>query len=97
MFTNKIFVPVFNRYLDYDVVRMRNNDDVVEFQRAMDGSYVPIVVQPPQERQANTQAETETAREAKPLKRNRRSLYYKKGRPYANRKIRKVKLTVKTS
>lgn len=88
------------RYLDYDVVRMRNNGDIVEFQRSLDGSYLPIIIQPePQEQQENKKSETEkeAEKEAEPLKRNRRSIYYKNGRPYANRKIRRVKLTVKTS
>jgi len=75
---------------------MRNNGDIVEFQRSLDGSYLPIIIQPePQEQQENKKTETE--KEAEPLKRNRRSIYYKNGRPYANGKIRRVKLTVKTS
>jgi len=40
---------VYCRYLDYDVVRMRNNDDLIEFQRALNGSYTPIIIQPEQQ------------------------------------------------
>ncbi|CAI6352269.1 unnamed protein product [Macrosiphum euphorbiae] len=80
------------RYLDYDVVRMRNNDDIIEFQRSLNGSYQPILIQPAQIENKTTKNE----KEAETLSRNRRSLYYKKGRPYTNRKLRKVKLTLKT-
>jgi len=83
---------MYYRYLDYDVVRMRNNDDILEFQRSLNGSYQPILIQPAQiENKVN-----KNENEAEPLSRNRRSLYYKKGKPYTNRKIRKVKLTLKT-
>lgn len=88
-----ILFPVYYRYLDYDVVRMRNNDDLIEFQRALNGSYEPIVVQP--EQQENRKVESEQT--AEPLKRSRRSLYHKNGRVYTNRKMRKVKLTFKSS
>ncbi|XP_025204318.1 uncharacterized protein LOC112601103 [Melanaphis sacchari] len=81
------------RYLDYDVVKMRNNDDIIEFQRSLNRSYQPILIQPAEEIENK---DTKTEKEAKPLNRKRRSLYYKKGRPYTNRKIRKVKLTLKT-
>jgi len=83
---------MYYRYLDYDVVRMRNNDDIIEFQRSLNGSYQPILIQPAQTENKATKNE----QEAEPLSRNKRSLYYKKGRPYTNRKIRKVKLTLKT-
>lgn len=88
-----ILFPVHYRYLDYDVVRMRNNDDLIEFQRALNGSYEPIVVQPEQEEHKNAEGE----KTAEPLKRSRRSLYHKNGRVYTNRKMRKVKLTLKSS
>jgi len=71
---------------------MRNNDDIIEFQRSLNGSYQPIFIQPAQLENKAINSE----KEAEPLSRNRRSLYYKKGRPYTNRKIRKVKLTLKT-
>jgi len=74
------------------VVRMRNNDDIIEFQRSLNGSYQPILIQPAQIENKTTKNE----KEAETLSRNRRSLYYKKGRPYTNRKLRKVKLTLKT-
>lgn len=94
--TNNIYIYnfVYYRYLDYDVVRMRNNDDIIEYQRSLDGSYQPILIQPGQ--QENRAKKTEN--EGEHLKRNRRSLYFnKKGRPYtANRKIRKVKLALKS-
>lgn len=85
---------MYCRYLDYDVVRMRNNEDLIEFQRSLNGSYEPIVIQPEQEESKKT----ETSDEGEPIKkRSRRSaVYYKKAKPYANRKISKVKLTVKT-
>jgi len=83
---------MYYRYLDYDVVRMRNNDDIIEFQRSLDGSYQPILIQPEQIENKAPKAE----KEAETLNRNRRSLYYKNGRPYTNRKIKKVKLTLKT-
>uniref|UniRef100_A0A2S2NNX5 Uncharacterized protein n=1 Tax=Schizaphis graminum TaxID=13262 RepID=A0A2S2NNX5_SCHGA len=81
------------RYLDYDVVKMRNNDDIIEFQRSLNRSYQPILIQPAEEIENK---DTKTEKEAKPLNRKRRSLYYKNGRPYTSRKIRKVKLTLKT-
>jgi len=91
-----IAFSVFYRYLDYDVIRMRNNDDIVEFQRALNGSYEPIQSEPQQESET---AETEKRVDAtEPSKRSRRSLNRAKGRAaYANRKFRKVKFTVKTS
>lgn len=83
---------MYYRYLDYDVVRMRNNDDIIDFQRSLNGSYQPIFIQPAQTENKATKNE----KEAEPLSRNRRSVYYTNGRPYTNRKIRKVKLTLKT-
>lgn len=79
------------RYLDYDVVRMRNNNDIIEFQRSLNGSYIPIIIQPEQQQDK----QTETIKEAEPLKRKKRSIQYKKSKPYGNLKIRTVKLTVK--
>lgn len=81
------------RYLDYDVVKMRNNDDIIEFQRSLNRSYQPVLIQPAEE---IGNKDTKTEKEDKPLNRKRRSLYYKKGKPYTNRKIRKVKVTLKT-
>lgn len=83
------------RYLDYDVVRMRNNNDIIEFQRSLNGSYIPVVIQPELKQQEDKQ--TEIIKEAEPLKRNKRSIQYKKGKPYGNRKIKKIKLIVKPS
>ncbi|VVC25692.1 Hypothetical protein CINCED_3A006128 [Cinara cedri] len=83
------------RYLDYDVVRMRNNDDIIEYQRALNGSYEPIVIRPELIQQENKTAKT--SNEAEPLKRNRRSLNHKKEKRYKNRKMRKVKSTPKSS
>lgn len=80
------------RYLDYDVVRMRNNDDIIEFQRALNGSYQPIMILP--EQLENQKSENE--KEVEPLKRSRRSLHHNKGRAYRNRKIKKVRLSLKT-
>lgn len=71
---------------------MRNNEDIIEFQRALNGSYKPIIIQTDQ--QENKKSENE--KQTEPIKRNRRSLNYKKSRPYTNRKIRKVRLTLKT-
>lgn len=81
------------RYLDYDVVRMRNNNDIIEFQRSLNGSYIPIIIQPELKPQEDEQ--TETIKEVESLKRNKRSIQYKKSKPYRNLKIRTVKLTVK--
>lgn len=86
-------VFVYCRYLDYDVVRMRNNDDIIEFQRSLNGSYEPIVIQPEQAENKTTEKSNENGTIKK---RRRRSLFLKKGKPYVNRKISKVKLTIKT-
>lgn len=81
------------RYLDYDVVRMRNNNDIIEFQRSLNGSYIPVVIQPELKQQGDKQ--TETIKETEPLKRNKRSIQYKNSKPFKNLKIRTVKLTAK--
>lgn len=84
---------MYFRYLDYDVVKMRNNDDIIEFQRSLNRSYQPVLIQPAED---VGNKDMKTDKEDKPLSRKRRSLYYKKGKPYTNRKIRKVKVTLKT-
>lgn len=71
---------------------MRNNEDIIEFQRALNGSYEPIMIQTNQ--QENKKSENE--KQTEPIKRSRRSLNYNKGRPHTNRKIRKVRFTLKT-
>ncbi|XP_050424879.1 uncharacterized protein LOC126835992 [Adelges cooleyi] len=74
------------RYLDYDVVRMRNNDDYIELQRALNnGKFQPFVVEPETSENKNT----ETA------KRTRRSLPIATPKIHMNRKLRKVKLNRK--
>lgn len=81
---------------------MRDNNDFVQFQRALDGSYEPIIIQseqPGQPKQVEHQntSKTESYSESVPLKRTRRSLYsVNKGRPHGNRKVKKVKLTLKS-
>lgn len=78
---------------------MRNNDDIIQFQRALNGSYEPIVIQPEQPEQPEQPKlqKIDSKSEIVPLKRTRRSLYNaNKGRSYNNRKIRKVKLSLKT-
>lgn len=68
---------------------MRSNDDIIQFQRALNGSYEPVIVQPEQQ----TYEQIPNVNEAEYLKRNRRSLKNKKGRTSINRKTKKVKLT----
>lgn len=77
---------------------MRNNNDFIQFQRALNGSYEPIIIQSEELEQAeqpNIQI-SESYSESEPLKRTRRSLYRtNKRRPDANRKVKKVKLSLK--
>lgn len=70
---------------------MRNNDDI-EFQRTLNGSYQPIIIQPEQLENQKTDSE----KQVEPLKRSKRSLHHNRGRNYRNRKIKKVRLTLKT-
>lgn len=71
---------------------MRNNEDIIEFQRALNGSYEPIMIQTNQQENKKS----ENVKQTEPIKRSRRSLNYNKGRSYTNRKIRKVRLTLRT-
>lgn len=73
---------------------MRNNDDIIEFQRALNGSYEPIVILP--EQQENKTSEIQKQVEAEPpLTRSRRALSSIRGKAHTNRKIKKIRLTLK--
>lgn len=82
---------VYYRYLDYDVVRMRNNDDIIEYHSALNRTYEPFVIQPELQQENKT---IKLPKEAETIKRSRRSLYHKKEpykRFYTNLRIRKFK------
>lgn len=68
---------------------MRNNDDIIEFQRSLNGSYEPIIIHPEVQQENKTTEPVKQASGTEPLQRNRRSLNHMKGKTYGNRKIKK--------
>lgn len=79
-----IIVICSKRYLDYDVVKMRNNDDYISLQRALNNEqYQPLLVLPENDQTVSTAEENQP-------KRTRRSLHYPTQKGHKNRKQKKV-------
>ncbi|XP_050549144.1 uncharacterized protein LOC126910541 [Daktulosphaira vitifoliae] len=77
------------RYLDYDVVKMRNNDDYVELQRTLNNEkYQPLII-------LSEKDQTVSTTEQEQPNRSRRSLHYLKQKDHGNHKQKKVKLNSK--